>query len=338
MLVAGCADDASPPDVSATTSTAAAATSTSSSATTTTATTAATPTTAPTTAPADEQLAVQDVIHLGGTQVLGLAIDATSVWAVSFDDSSITRIDPVSGETETVALPGGAASAIALGSDVWVVAYGPSALVRIDAGSAAVAATYPFDELCCDLTTDGSSLWAVDPGGAVLEVDPATGEVLTEIGVELDRNSHINAVHDGRYLWVSSDTTPLHRIDTAVARPEITDVDVGGGVPFFARDGLVWGASATEVWAVDADGAVVEQHELTRSTEVIALEVTERSVWVGLRHPRRVGAVVQIDRATGAQVSEIGDVDIPARMALGFGSLWVTDSGSDAVVRIGPVG
>ena len=35
-------------------------------------------------------------------------------------------------------------------------------------------------------------------------------------------------------------------------RRQAVDLDVGGGVPFVAKDGLVWGASPTEVWAVDS--------------------------------------------------------------------------------------
>jgi hypothetical protein len=71
--------------------------------------------------------------------------------------------------------------------------------------------------------------------------------------------------------------------------------------------------------------------------EVMSLEVTEDDLFVGIRHPGRRGAVLQLDRATGAQLAEV-DVDIPARMVLGFGSLWVTDSGGSSVYRIGPVG
>jgi hypothetical protein len=91
------------------------------------------------------------------------------------------------------------------------------------------------------------------------------------------------------------------------------------------------------VWAVDdATGAVVETIAVPDSMEVMSLEVTADDVFVGMRHPGRRGAVLQLDRATGAELAEI-DVDIPARMVLGFGSLWVTDSGGSLVHRIGPV-
>jgi streptogramin lyase len=60
------------------------------------------------------------------------------------------------------------------------------------------------------------------------------------------------------------------------------------------------------------------------------------SVWAGIRHPGYVGAVLQLDPSSGEVVADIGDVDIPARIAIGFGSVWVSDSGSSNVVRIAP--
>ncbi len=70
---------------------------------------------------------------------------------------------------------------------------------------------------------------------------------------------------------------------------------------------------------------------------MLSLEVAGDAVWVGIRHPGHIGAVLQIDRSTGAVVATFDDVDIPARMAIGFGVLWITDSGSNLVYRIGPV-
>ncbi len=133
---------------------------------------------------------------------------------------------------------------------------------------------------------------------------------------------------------MSSDTTPLHRIDAATGAT--TDIDVGGGVPFLEHDGLVWGASPTEIWAVDpATGQVAERIALDGSTEVLSLNFDgEGDAWVGIRRAGRVGAVLQLDRATGDVKTELRDVDIPARIEFGFGSIWITDSGSSSLYRI----
>ena len=291
----------------------------------------------PSSASANGQPAVQAEIEIGGGQLLGLAVDADSVWPISYDNGTISKVDPTSNKiVAVVELGAGAASALAVDGDVWVAGYGQSesALYQVDAASATLTATHQVSELCCDLSSGGGSLWAVNPSGSAVEIDLATGKTVQTIPIVVDRNAHINAVYADGLLWFASDTTALSRLDPASG--VIDEFDVGGGVPFFARDGLLWGASPTTVWAVDGDGQVVEHIELSRSIEVISLEVHGTDVWAGIRHPGHVGAVQQIERSTARVLDEF-DVDIPARMVIGFGSLWVTDSGSNKLYRIGPL-
>ncbi len=294
----------------------------------------------PTTTFPSKGVDVEESIDIGGGEALGLAADSAHVWAVSFEGSSLVSVDPTTNEVSaTVDLDDGAASALAVDDQIWVVAYamaGGSSLTRVDGHTAEVTGTFPTDELCCDLSSDDQGLWAIDPNGAALRFDVESGELVERYEIDVDRNVHVNGVFAGGAYWYSSDTTPLSRLDPRSGA--VDTFDVGGGVPFLARDGLLWGASATEVWAVDdATGRVVETIAVPDSIEVISLEVTAGDVFVGMRHPGRRGAVLQLDRATGAEITEI-DVDIPARMVIGFGSLWVTDSGGSLVYRLGPAG
>jgi len=132
---------------------------------------------------------------------------------------------------------------------------------------------------------------------------------------------------------VSSDTTKLLRLKGGKAPAQ--QIDVGGGVPFLAAQGKVWGASPTQVWAVQAaTGRVTDRIDLPDSIEVISLAVTADTVWAGIRHPGRVGAILEIDRATKSVRRELTEVAIPARMELTEDAVWVTDSGGDKVHRI----
>jgi len=81
---------------------------------------------------------------------------------------------------------------------------------------------------------------------------------------------------------------------------------------------------------------VVRSIRLDDSMEVISLAIGLGSIWAGIRHPGYVGAVLQLDPSSGEVVADIADVDIPARIAIGFGSVWVSDSGSSNVFRIAP--
>jgi streptogramin lyase len=282
---------------------------------------------------------VEAVIDIGGGEALGLAIDATSVWAVSYENSTLAKVDPATNAVSaTVDIEGNAATVLAMETDVWVAGYGSADntnLYRVNAATATLTARYGVGELCCDLSFGGDSLWAVDPSGSLLEIDPTTGDLLRVLPITVDRNAHTNVVYSEGYVWFASDTTDLSRLDPA--SDAIVSFDVGGGVPFFARDGLLWGASPTEVWAVDATGAVVERIALTDSIEVLSLEINGSDLWVGIRHSGYVGAVLRIERSTANVVQEFDDVDIPARMAIGFGSLWITDSGGSELYRLGPI-
>ena len=58
------------------------------------------------------------------------------------------------------------------------------------------------------------------------------------------------------------------------------------------------------------------------------------AIWIGLRRPGRIGAVVRLDPASGQVHGELRDIDIPARIVLAFGSVWVTDSGGSSLYRL----
>jgi streptogramin lyase len=299
------------------------------------------PNAAPTTTasgPALKTMRIQAVVELPGKEAYGLAMNSDAVWAIAYQAGALSKVDPQT-STVTVNIPlAGAASVLAMDDVVWVAGYGgptDSRLYRIDARTGHVAAMIETGELCCDLTSGGGSIWTVDPNGAVLRIDPATNQVVQHIPVTIDRNAHTNAVFAGEAVWVSSDTTKLFRIDptSGVA----TQFDVGGGVPFLADRGLVWGASPTALWAVDEKtGEVARQIPLTNSTEVMSLGLGYGSIWVGIRHPGRAGAVLRLDESTGAQIDELTEIDIPARIAVGFGSVWITDSGGADLYRLSP--
>jgi outer membrane protein assembly factor BamB len=280
---------------------------------------------------------IQAVIELPGTEAYGLATGTDAMWAIAYQAGALSKVDPDSDAVVSNIPMAAAASVLALDDTVWVAGYGgpDSRVYRVDARSGRVVATIETGEICCDLTADDASIWALDPAGSLIRIDRSRNEVVQRIPVAIDRNAHTNAVYAGGSLWVSSDTTKLFRIDTGSGAT--TELDVGGGVPFLADHGLVWGASPTRLWALDEQtGALAREVPLADSTEVLSLGLGFGSIWIGIRHPGRVGAVLRIDEQSGAELDEITDIDIPARIAIGFGSVWITDSGGSALYRVSP--
>jgi DNA-binding beta-propeller fold protein YncE len=277
-------------------------------------------------------------ITIGGGQALGLAVHKGAVWAISYDTATLSRIDPATNQvtlTASVGVP--VATILSTGETLWAASYGgtpaDSKIMRIDPATGKPTASIEPGEVCCDLSFGQGSLWAVDPRGELLRIDIATNKIVGRAKVDVDRNAHTNVVYAGDSAWVSSDTTKLLRLKGGKA--PVTAYDVGGGVPFLAQEGKVWGASPTRIWAVDAaTGRVTDSIDLPMSIEVISMAVTADAVWAGIRKPGRVGAVLELDRATGAVRRDLAEVDIPARMELTESDLWVTDSGGDKVHRI----
>jgi len=289
--------------------------------------------------PSPSGVTVQAVVDLKAQEAYGLTVDASSVWAIAFRAGAMSKVDPATNAvTRSVPLPH-AASALATGDAIWVAGYGggpaDSALYRVDPATGRVVATVDAGEVCCDLSAGDGGVWVVDPRGAVQRVDTANNRVSQRFEVTLDRNAHINAVYGAGSVWVASDTTALTRIDARTGAR--TTIDVGGGVPFLFRDGLVWGAAPSRIWAIQAStGTVARTVDLANSTEVLSLEVGLDAIWVGIRRAGRVGAVLKLDANTGQVRAETRDIRIPARMAIGFGSVWVTDSASSSLYRLSP--
>lgn len=283
---------------------------------------------------------VVDVIDIGGGEVLGLAVHDDAVWAISFQQESISKIDPDSGAiVVTERLGSGAATVLSAGPQLWVAGYGMGSgakLLRIDPATGDAVADVSLGEVCCDLASGAGRIWAIDPRGDLVGVDPMRQRVTERYAVPFDPSVHTNAVFGGSSMWVGSDGDPLVQVDPTDGTVVHT-IETGGGPPFLAHRGLVWGAAPDLIWAVDVTtGDVVRSIPLHDSMEVISLGIGLGSIWVGIRHPGYIGAVLQLDPSTGRVVTDLSEVEIPARIAIGFGSVWVSDSGSSSVYRIAP--
>ncbi|WP_203908767.1 hypothetical protein [Rhizocola hellebori] len=277
---------------------------------------------------------MQSKTDLGGAEAYGLAVTEDTVWAVSYQAGTLVRVNVDDGAVvATIPLAGQPASLLSAAGSLWVAAYGGH-LYRLDAAAGSVTADVPeVGEICCDLSFGGGLVWALNPAGFLLGVDPVTAVVAKRYPVPVNRNAHSNVVFAGNSVWVASDGGPMLQIDPKTGNS--TQVDVGGGVPFFARGARLWGADATAVWALDpATAKVVQRVALTDSAEVMALAVDGNTLWAGIRHPGRIGAVQRIDLGTGRVLAESRDITIPARIEIGHGSVWITDSGSSLLWRV----
>jgi hypothetical protein len=96
------------------------------------------------------------------------------------------------------------------------------------------------------------------------------------------------------------------------------------------------GATPTEVWAVDpASDEVAVRFDMGDTIESLSMTVTTDAVWVGVRRPGRVGAVLRFDLESHYLTGE-ADVSLPGSMLEAFGWVWVTDWNRNQLVRFQP--
>ena len=286
----------------------------------------------PSPSPEPSEPGVKAVIPLSGTEAYGLAATSDSIWAVLYQSQTLSRVDPETDrEVDAIDVGAGAATLLTVDDRVWLGRYGgdPSITVFEDGSS---VLDVDAGELCCDLTELKGTVWGIDADGSLVGVSTVTGGVAKRVDVPLHTDIHTNVAAGGHALWASSDDTPLLRLTTS---GRITKrVSTGGGVPFIEHDGLLWGGKPDELWAVDVRTAeVVRRIRLDDSAEVLSMAIDGDSIWLGMRHIGMVGAVERLDLDSGEVLADI-PVDVPARVVLAFGSVWVTDSGSGNLYRL----
>jgi hypothetical protein len=276
-------------------------------------------------------------IRLSGAAASGLAEAGGWLWVTHFEASVLSQVDPRSDtEVATVAVGANAGSVNAVGAQLWIGHYTTrpedSRLTAVDPRAAVVVGRLQPPHLCCELAGSTGRVWAVDPRGTLMAIDPAGGRVAATTPVAIDPAVHIGLAGDERALWVSSDTTPLLKVDPVSARV-VASIDVGGGIPMAIAQELVWGAGPRHVWAVDPTSNEVRVRlPLENTIETLSLAVAGDALWVGARRPGYVGVVLRYDLPSRRQTGEAA-VGLPARLLAAFGQVWVADWETNRLLR-----
>jgi len=266
---------------------------------------------------------------------------AGALWVTHFEDGVLSRVDPAGlAETGTSEVGPNGTSMTALGTKLWIaregMGKGQSVMAVVDTSSGLVEQGISLLDVCCQVASAGGSVWAVDPGGTLLRLDPAGAGIEGKTAVELDAlNGHIDLAGDDRGLWISSDTTRLTRVDPRTG--EVTKrLDVGGGIPMTLEEDLLWGASPHHLWAIDpASGRVAVSVELEDTIETFSIAVTGDAIWLAARRPGHVGTVRRYDLSTHVLTGQ-ASVSLPAKLVFAFGGIWVINAESNELLRFDP--
>lgn len=213
---------------------------------------------------------------------LGLDVADGHAWVVATDGGELIDVDLASGSTARTPIGSSPNWVRVLDDDRLVISrYGPApgraTLELIDPTGRVVDAL--AEEPVEGLDVDAGRIWAFHKGG-LLRTIVVDGGSAGQTMVEVAPNEHMDVVGLDDAAYAASDSTPVRQV---AGDPLAVDasIETGGGVPFTMEGGLIWGARANEIWAVDPRaGAVTRRVPLTNVAEILDLDVAGDDAWV----------------------------------------------------------
>ena len=175
-----------------------------------------------------------------GFRVFNLAADVASVWAVSFEDDMVARIDAkTNAVTLRRSLLHAPAGVLIADGSVWISRSGNATVDRLDAITGVLQAEIPVGRRPLPIAAAGGSIWVrSEQDSTVSRIEAATNRALTTIPVDpfygLDGVDSMVASAGG--VWLSGLT--VQWIDGSSNR--VTRSLPQSGRPYAAAPGQLW--------------------------------------------------------------------------------------------------
>jgi outer membrane protein assembly factor BamB len=294
-------------------------------------------------------------IHVGGSPV-AVAVADRGVWIADNSGSRVIELDPMGGRPVGRPIPvAPGPQAIAVGEGgVWVTS-GDGTITRIypDTGKAQRAPDKVADP--AGIAAGESAVWITSrTDGTVTRIDPETLEAVGD-PIPVGSGPTDVAVGAGAAWVTNTDDGTVTRIEASSGEPgePIAVADYQVLALAYGEDG-VWVARTDdrlartiEVVRIDPETSQLDDEAAPVPAAIpVRLAAGEGGVWVtlvgGVRLPEsmpRPGQVALLDPAdlgNPPQVLRAGDR--PAGIAVGAGAVWVANSASGSVTRIGVEG
>jgi YVTN family beta-propeller protein len=268
-----------------------------------------------------------------------LAAGEGAVWAASESKGALLRIDPARNAVVAkldVAPPG---EAVAGQGAVWLSYPNENMVSRLDPATNSVTKRIHVGPRPEGIAVSPGAVWVANAGGPSLSrIDPATNRVVATVSLGPRRmccSEHMSLVASSRAVWVAvPNGNRIVHVDPATNRI------VGIANTDYSPCGWLV-ATETGLWSAAGDcGDVVTRIDARTNKPTArlpesspsALELAYGSVWVAASGS---GNVDQIDPRTGLLVARLHIVGLIKRLAVDFGSVWVTDD-FGRVLRIKP--
>jgi streptogramin lyase len=176
-----------------------------------------------------------------------IAANADSVWVLSDDKGTLSRVDPEDNSIVSELRLGPSCNTIQFEQEaLWVTCPAENRLLRIDAKSNLVDKRIEVATEPISVAFGEGHLWVLgNKEGKVSKVDPKTFKVVATIETGVPMGDGSIAFGDGQ-VWVSSNGYPLTKIDAKSDKVVQQFAGDGGGLVRFAS-GSVWLLNPTKL-------------------------------------------------------------------------------------------
>ena len=197
-----------------------------------------------------------------GTATPALAASTDSIWQLSDNKSTLTRIDPKENlVVAEVRLAAACNSILFAETSLWVTCPNAEKLLRIDPRTNLVDRRIDVPGKPIAVTFGEGSLWVLSQKeGKVAQIDPKTNKVTTTIELAIP-NATGNITFGEGSVWVSTSGFPITRIHPATAKVVQQFVGDGGGQIYFGLG---------SVWLADSKAKTVTRYDPKRIVATLA--------------------------------------------------------------------
>ena len=266
-----------------------------------------------------------------GTGPGRLAAGFGSLWVVNDLDNTVSRIDPVTGNTQTITVDADP-TAIAVGAGfVWVACASTRTVNRIDPRLNRVTQRPGVGNGPSGVAISPRAVWVTNRlDDTVTEIDSKTGHVrrTREAGA-----SPSDIAYGFGALWIANESSStVTRLDPTVGG--IEEIPVGNGPEAVAvGNGAIWVANSLDGNVSRIDPSTnTTTNSITVGPGPSSVLASDGSIWVADSYGARV---VRIDPATSGILKKIAVGSGPQSLASIGGRIWLSTRETSAVHRGG---
>jgi virginiamycin B lyase len=195
-----------------------------------------------------------------GSASYAIASSPDSVWALTDDKTTLTRIDPeTNGIVAEMRLPAACRSISFAAGALWAACPGEKRILRIDPQTNLVTARIevtpePVSIAIGGATTPENSIWVLSrKEGKVARIDPKTNKVIATIELGCTNADGNLAFGDG-FVWVTTPGLPITKISTQLEKEKVVQQfagDGGGMIQYGLNSIWLTNTSYNNVWRID---------------------------------------------------------------------------------------